>query len=134
MLGAKKGAKQARSPYARIWGSRWVHHVPEADREVVHAAPVLNALIQGRPYASLWWTLTAFTHPRRLAILRAMPVATTPRFSELVSATGISGPALSRHLAKLQRNNEIEAVNEGGRTARSDSPLTILLLAEIRRP
>ncbi len=54
-----------------------------------------------QPAQTLFKLATAFTHPRRIEIFRALH--TTPRtFGELQAATGISGQALHRHLRKLE--------------------------------
>ena len=115
--------------------SRWVRYTAAADEAVAHAGPVLAAigpaLLQSRrPYAALLQILTAFTHPRRLAILRAMPEAETVSFAALRRDTGISVPALCRHLKKLERHGMIAAAPEGWRHADLLPRLAQVLRAE----
>ena len=51
--------------------------------------------------------VTAFTHPRRIEIFRALWVR--PRtFDQVQSATGMSAPALSRHVGKLEARRFLE--------------------------
>jgi DNA-binding transcriptional ArsR family regulator len=70
------------------------------------AGEILTALrlvFRGRaqPIEALFKLVTAFTHPRRIEIFRAMKNG-ADSFSKLQTATHISARALSRHLAKLE--------------------------------
>lgn len=51
--------------------------------------------------------LTAFTHPRRVAIVQRL-VEKDMSFSELQTATGMSAQALGRHLQKLRSRGYVE--------------------------
>jgi DNA-binding transcriptional ArsR family regulator len=53
------------------------------------------------PIDTLYRLSTAFTHPRRLQIFQALQKSAA-RPGQVQAATGISGPALWRHLRKLQ--------------------------------
>jgi DNA-binding IclR family transcriptional regulator len=54
--------------------------------------------------------LTAFTHPRRLTVLRCLQRCCPLPFSALANRSGISPTALLRHLTKLA---ERELITEG---------------------
>ena len=118
--------------------SRWVRYTAVADASVTHAGPTLAAVARAlraarRPYARLLQTLTAFTHPRRLAILRVIPDDGAASFSTIRSVTGISHSALCRHLAKLQRHGLTETVGDAWRIVRPLPALARVLLAETRQ-
>lgn len=89
----------------RRW-SRYVYYEIGADPQVPDAAPLVEALraalgSRRDPSARIHRALTALTHPRRTALLALMGTqAWTPDALRRVS--GISGPALSRHLRKLR--------------------------------
>ena len=70
-----------------------------AARELL--APLQSVSRRGRsPVDSLFRLSTAFTHPRRIQIFKVLQrLAATP--DQVQAATGISGPALWRHLGKL---------------------------------
>lgn len=56
---------------------------------------------ESKPVTTIFRLATAFTHPRRIEIFRALQAGPrTPR--EIQAVTGISGWALSRHLRKLE--------------------------------
>jgi DNA-binding transcriptional ArsR family regulator len=76
------------------------------------APPLRRALRNGfSAVDSLFRLCTAFTHPRRIELYRALRMQ--PRtFGQLRTATRISGPALTRHLAKLEARSFV--VREGG--------------------
>jgi len=86
--------------------SRWTRYLPKADSLVEHSTAVLKAvrkaLIAAKmPEREIIRTLTAFTHPRRLAILACLQTHPRMERSCLSAATRISQPALLRHLTKL---------------------------------
>ena len=96
--------------------SRWVHYHPFADPLVPVAAPILSglsrALLQEKmPCPKIIRSLTAFTHPRRLTILRLLQKNKRLSFSALARQSDISPAALARHLDKLKRR---EVVDESG--------------------
>src|SRR6266404_7771673 len=56
---------------------------------------------------TIFQLVTAFTHPRRIGIFRALRMK--PRtFDQIQAATGISALALSRHVKKLETRRFIE--------------------------
>ena len=85
--------------------SRWVRYHPNPDETVPEARRVLEALectfsAEKKPIDMIFRLATAFTHPRRQEIFRALhsrPMA----LAELKAKTGISKDALRRHLDKL---------------------------------
>ena len=86
--------------------SRWVEYRLGADPAVPETAPLVRALRRqlrgGRAAVTATFAdLTAFTHPRRLLIVRALPAKDGAALGALRAATGISEPALFRHLLKL---------------------------------
>jgi DNA-binding MarR family transcriptional regulator len=111
---------------------RQVLYTDAPDPAVPDAATLLDALrttltVRKEPLPGVLQTLTAFTHPRRILIVRALdrqPVQT----SVLGRTTGISSQALSRHLSKLERRGVIE--HERGRVCLcgGGSPLMRCLL------
>jgi DNA-binding transcriptional ArsR family regulator len=100
--------------------SRWVHYRPEPDRYVPVAAPLLcalrHALLDDRlPERDILQALTAFTHPRRLTILRRLQLAAPVPAAALSLDTQISPPALQRHLRKLRTRALVHLSEEGWR-------------------
>jgi predicted ArsR family transcriptional regulator len=98
-------ALQARGLIQATRRSRWVHYDPHPDPLVPSARPLLMTLrrvfLAGAKDVDIIHALTAFTHPRRLAILCCLQVK-GPSSSEVVGAlTKISQIALWRHLRKL---------------------------------
>jgi DNA-binding transcriptional ArsR family regulator len=80
------------------------------------AGPILTALRvafrrRAQPVEALFKLATAFTHPRRIKVFRAVKDG-ADSIGKLQTATHISGRALSRHLAKLEARgfvkNEME--------------------------
>ena len=75
--------------------------------------PALRLVFRRRaqPIEALFKLATAFTHPRRIEVFRAVKDG-ADSFDKLQTATRISGRALSRHLAKLEARgfvkNEME--------------------------
>jgi DNA-binding transcriptional ArsR family regulator len=69
----------------------------------------------GRPADTMFRMATAFTHPRRIVIFRALH-AKRLTFQELRAATGIPAPALVRHLRKLMDRRFVSRT--GGRYSR----------------
>ena len=99
-------ALQARGLIQACRKSRWVHYAPVPDPLVPSARPLLTALRQTlltekKTEPEIIHTLTAFTHPRRLAILRYLQKVGYASADDIAAATRISLPALSRHLSKL---------------------------------
>ena len=92
---------------------RWVFYRPSADPSVRGAAELLQAVEktfarQRRPEEAIFRHATAFTHPRRVRIARALangPMTT----GVLARNTAISRFALRRHLAKLAARGFVKA-------------------------
>jgi DNA-binding transcriptional ArsR family regulator len=77
------------------------------------AGEILTALrlvFRGRaqPIEALFKLATAFTHPRRVEVFRAVKNG-ADSFSKLQTATHISARALSRHLAKLETRGFVKS-------------------------
>jgi DNA-binding transcriptional ArsR family regulator len=95
-------------------GRRVFYHL-QTDPLVAGADEMLAALRASirrhDPISSRMHCLTAFTHPRRIQVVRGLD-ASPMRATELVIRCGISAPALHRHLAKLRRRGLVEAEGE----------------------
>jgi len=88
---------------------RYVFYSDRSDPAVSHAGILLSALrnvlsSKRMPLESVVFTLTAFTHPRRVLIVKLLS-ASALRTKELQRSACISEPALARHLAKLRRRS-----------------------------
>lgn len=104
-----------------------------ADRSVPQASALVEALTEAfhherDPLGVIYRKVTAFTHPRRIAIvgrLRQGPA----RFAELSRQLGISPSALKRHLHKLASRGFLQAGGDRGvyAIARNGSPLEMAL-------
>ena len=92
--------------------SRWVFYTAAADPLVTQAAPALAAVraafARGDGVRDLQAAFTAFTHERRIRIACAL-AAGPADVAALRARTGISAPALQRHLRKLRRRGVIDA-------------------------
>lgn len=79
---------------------------PQPLREDGMAAQLLKELrrcsLQDDGFATMIHLLTGFTHGRRIEIVQAVAGGCVD-FSKIMEKTGMSGPALSRHLDKLDR-------------------------------
>ncbi len=92
---------------ARRIGPR-VRYVAQTDPAVVGAAELLRAMTRPRlSISSARRALTAFTHPRRIELIRQLSEEWLS-VAALRRQTKISAPALKRHLAKLQQRGLIE--------------------------
>ena len=110
-------ALQARGLIEATRQSRWVYYAPTPDPLVPSAKPLLDAmrtalLEEGRSERQIVHDLTAFTHPRRLAILACLRRRKSATAETLAALTRVSQPAMSRHLAKLQ-NRDLVVQNKG---------------------
>ena len=107
-------ALNARGLLQAVRSGRYVYYSPSPDPSVTGTTPLLEALKRtlaserhGIPRA--FRQLTAFTHPRRLVILKVLSVsAQGSTLQQLRTATGISRAALVRHLAKLGRRGLVD--------------------------
>ncbi len=129
-------ALQARGLIHASRESRWVHYFPSPDPLVQSATPILagvsSALLKERASdTQVIRCLTAFTHPRRLTVLRCLQRCSPLPFSVLASRSGISPTALLRHLTKLAERALVAEGDEGWsltptRTALADTFLSLL--------
>jgi DNA-binding transcriptional ArsR family regulator len=111
---------------------RWVFYRPAADPSVGGAAELLQALTQafarrGRAGEGIFRQATAFTHPRRVQIARALAAGDLAP-AALARRTGISRFALRRHLAKLARRRVVARTAGAWRLARPRGPVATVLL------
>ena len=126
---------QSRGVLAAVRDGRWVRYAPRAEPSVAHAEPVLAAMRRAlAPGAAndavLLRTLSAFTHSRRLLLLRMLQHNVGMRFAALRNATAMPSPALVRHLRKLAASNVVQATAEGWRIASRPGVLAETLLRE----
>ncbi len=127
-------ALQARGLIQARRRSRWVGYIATPDPSVPNAAPLLKALRQAlidrsEPDDGVIRTLTAFTHPRRLAILAYLHRQPAPSCDALAAATEISPPALYRHLTKLASRGLVTSGHGKVRLVTTRNPLARSLLA-----
>jgi DNA-binding transcriptional ArsR family regulator len=117
--------------------SRWVFYAAKTDPLVRHAAALLEAILPavrtGGDRVAVRRALTAYTHARRIAIVRALSAG--PRSpAELSSVCGISRPALARHLAKLRRRGVVGGHRGICALASPDTPFARRLLRLVLSP
>ena len=128
-------ALQARGLIQANRQSRWVYYSPKPDPLVIGARPLLEALkkallVEGKSENELIHTLTAFTHPRRLEILRCLQKADDDTsVDDLSASTRISLPALYRHLVKLTARGLVSCNERGWRLTRCSGRLEKTLLS-----
>ncbi len=112
-----------------------VFYRPEANRAIAFAPGLLAVLEtcyeRSVPFKTVVRQATAFTHERRIEIVRALdgkPLC----FDELRDATGISPAALLRHLEKLEARRFVKTTGEKCRIGRPGNPLGRELLGIVR--
>jgi DNA-binding transcriptional ArsR family regulator len=97
-----------------------IRYFPEPDPLVKDAAVVLKAVRRelkngnGRETEGLRETLRAFTHSRRLTLLKCLTSQKEMLCETLVSKTRISRPAVCRHLETLRNAGLVRANEVGG--------------------
>jgi DNA-binding transcriptional ArsR family regulator len=111
---------------------RWVCYSVEPDPLVAHAATLVTALQHplARQTHNRQTTIracTAFTHERRLLIVRAIARGVDTR-EALSAVCHISAPALARHLRKLENRNVISRKDNRFHLLRPDGALAGCLL------
>ncbi len=112
---------------------RWVTYEADPDPAVPHADSLLRALrstllADEDGTARAYRVATAFTHPRRCAILDVLQQGRmTP--GQLQHRLKISTPAMQRHLRKLRRRNLITQTGRLYRILPTQDPLTQAFLA-----
>jgi DNA-binding transcriptional ArsR family regulator len=98
-------ALQARGLIAARRTSRWVAYFPHPDPLVPSAEPILDAVSasfgRGASYREVFREVTAFTHPRRLLILRQLQLESPMDIGMLAGRCGMSLRAAYRHTGKL---------------------------------
>jgi DNA-binding transcriptional ArsR family regulator len=113
----------------------YVYYRVGSDESVPDAAAILKAVsnalqTSGTAVESVYRTVTACTHPRRLDILRILSRCDLT-VSEIKKATGASQPALQRHLQKLMDRGFVTVSDGEYRCRKPQDPLarTLRLLA-----
>ena len=123
--------------------SRWVFYHLQTDPKVRHSQSIEQAVAStlrhavpqthttSQTYKEVFADLTAYTHPRRIAIVHILSLQKRKgaSFYTLCTQCHISLPALKRHLAKLERRGVVSVRNESVTLARPRSPLAKTLLA-----
>lgn len=112
---------------------RWVTYEAAPDPAVLHAGRLLRALrstllASEDGAARAYRVATAFTHPRRcamLGLLQQEPM--TP--GQLQHRLKISSPAIQRHLRKLRRRDLVTQAERQYRILPTQNPLTQAFLA-----
>lgn len=103
----------------------------DACGEAEDAAILLRALKrcwgESVSFADVIRQATAFTHERRIEIIRALESGDLS-YNELVGVTGMSSSALSRHLHKLEVRGFIRCMNSQYGVCRPESVLGAALL------
>ena len=98
----------------------------EANRAVSFAPELLEALRicfeRSMSFKAVIWQATAFTHERRIEIVRALN-KTPLSFAKLLEATGMSSTALSRHIDKLERRGFVKRTGGIYRLGRTGNTL-----------
>ena len=113
--------------------SRWVRYQPRPDPFVPCSAPLLAALkktLLKKPIKEkeIIHILTGFTHPRRLIILRHLCENNVIDSAILAAETGISPPALWRHLKNLEVHGLAMETESGWQLRSTTNPLAKALL------
>lgn len=130
-------ALQARGLIRAHRQSRWVYYEPFPDPLVPGSRLILKTLKgalldEKRSEGDIRRTLTGFTHPRRLAILRHLQRNRSASVEELAVSTQISLPALSRHLSKLEARQLVSYAEQEWRLATQPNRLAQTLLRLIQ--
>jgi DNA-binding transcriptional ArsR family regulator len=116
---------------ARRLGRHVFYHA-EADASMTAASALLDAIRKeaaghSDPVQPLYRAATAFTHPRRTLIVRAL-AAGPADFAALRADTGISRDALGRHLRKLLVRRVVVLRDGAYRCATPRTPIARALL------
>jgi len=113
--------------------SRWVVYRVGHDASIPETAEILRGLrrqLAGNKHTidDAFRDVTAFTHPRRVTIVRVLSNAGALTFRALCARTAISAPALSRHIKKLEARGLIRDSKGRYECARPPTPLSRVLL------
>lgn len=127
-------ALQARGLLHASREGRWVRYYPLPDPLVPTAAPILvgvsRALLKERVAdRALIRSLTAFTHPRRLCILRHLQRGGTATSGSLSRSGRMSEAALFRHLNKLAERGVVGETDRGWALRKKQGALEKVFLA-----
>lgn len=109
----------------------YVFYSVEANTEVEHASDLLEALrichANGASYSQVVRNTTAFTHPRRISIVRVLSAGGMST-ADLSMKTQISPQSLSRHLKKLVLREFVEKKGDLVCLKKQSHPLSKALL------
>lgn len=136
-------ALQSRGLVSRQKTGRYVRYWATANPDVMHAGAVLRRLrpllvTRERPdpafLGDLAFAFTAFTHPRRIAVVRFLAESGACDTHRISSGTGIPAQSLWLHIDKLLRRGFVE-VDKGPvyRLAEVEDALRAVLLEEALR-
>lgn len=112
-------ALQARGLIAARRKGAHIRYFPEPDPLVNHAATVLEAVRRelksggGHKTGRLMDTLRAFTHSRRLTILKCLTLQADAATEEIVVRARISQPAVWRHMQALRASGLVCMTKDG---------------------
>ena len=126
-------ALQSRGILSSRRRSRWAHYHPEPDSTVATAKPFLDAakraLVDSRmPEQDVRSAMQAYTHPRRIAIVRAVAHADNLQPADLCEMLHVSPEAMGRHLKKLKTLGVVHLTRKGCALAPPGSDLAKDLL------
>jgi len=112
---------------------RWVYYRMAPDPVVPEAESLVSALQDSFGCGSLdaktvFAVLTAFTHPRRVTIVRLLHRLGVLEFNPLRLRSDMSRQALGRHLRKLMDRGIVEEGTDGYRLCRPRNKLTKVLI------
>ncbi len=129
---------QARGLLRATRSGRWVWYEARADRTVTHAGPLLAAVGGeldggGASRRAVIRLVTAFTHPRRLRVVRHLAPGAGLRANDLARAAGMPLQALYRHLDKLARRGFVRRRGPAWCLTCPPGPLAAQLLREACR-
>jgi DNA-binding transcriptional ArsR family regulator len=96
--------------------SKWTFYAAASDPELLLARKIYKPLKMQltrnkNQIPKLLRSTTAFTHPRRIEIVKQLN-STSRTFAELMSVCAISSRAMTRHLEKLRSRNLIQKNSE----------------------
>ena len=126
-------ALQSRGLLSSRRRSRWLHYHPETDPAVVSADLFLDAakraLVDNRMSEQDFGdAMQAYTHPRRIAIVRAVAHADNLQPADLCEMLDISPEAMARHLRMLKTLAVVQMTKKGCALSSSRSDLAKALL------
>lgn len=104
---------QSRGLCRAVRTGKWVLYELHADRSVEGTIPLLSGLkrvlsSQTDDFEGIIRTLTAFTHPRRIELVAHLCGSGHQSVEDLRKKTGMSSPAIFRHVDKLVRHGLVE--------------------------